>query len=213
MNKSEVVNKIKELLKFEKEVEAKFIDVVTTEGVILSQENEDFVIGETIMIKGVEGAVVATEGDYLLEDGRTIMVDAEGVLAEIKEAKAEETEVEAEVEVEMAEDGVVTVSDENKEIDVITDEVVAEIAEVEDQNSPDVKMEGRIKDLEDLIRELVTKQGKLVEANVAMASIIEDYGNETTKEDLNIIKTEFSVKDNKSDRDSALDAISKFRRK
>lgn len=226
MNKKEIVNKIKDLLAFNAEAEVvaevtKFVEVKDVEGKVLSQDSEELVVGATIMIEGV----VAEAGDYVLEDGRTVVVDETGVVAEIKDAPEEEQKVveapavespAVESEVEMAEvaelEAPAVVGAETPAVEAVTEEVQAEIDEVVDNNDEESTMVKRMDSLEDLVRKLVEKQDRLIEANVAMSSIIEDYGNEVTKEDLKVVKADFNS-DKKAVKESALDSLAKFRTK
>lgn len=65
-------------------------------------EAEVFEAGQSVGIVTEEGAVAAPVGEYELEDGMILVVQEEGIIAEIKEAVAEEEAPEApEAEAEM----------------------------------------------------------------------------------------------------------------
>lgn len=67
----------------------KFAEVVTADGVILSYEG-DLAVGTALMVVAEDGSeVAAPEGSHALEDGRTVVVDADGLVVEIIEAEAE----------------------------------------------------------------------------------------------------------------------------
>ena len=73
-------------------------------GIVL--EAESFEAGENVFLIGEEDEKVAAPvGEHELEDGRILVIEEEGVIAEIREASAEEEVVEEESEVaEMAEE-------------------------------------------------------------------------------------------------------------
>jgi len=97
MNNKEVIKQVKELIFGAETVEAAFLDVKTTEGVVLrvSEVKE----GEVVNIISEDGEAVSGAAEYILEDGNTISVDAEGMIVSIIETPAEE-----EVEEEMSEE-------------------------------------------------------------------------------------------------------------
>ena len=97
MNNKEVIKQVKELIFGAETVEAAFLDVKTTEGVVLrvSEVKE----GEVVNIISEDGEAVSGAAEYILEDGNTISVDAEGMIVSIME-----TPVEEEVEEEMSEE-------------------------------------------------------------------------------------------------------------
>jgi hypothetical protein len=68
----------------------KFAEVTTADGVVLSYEGE-LAAGTAVFILDAEGAqMTAPEGNYLLDDGRTVVVDADGMVAEVQEVATEE---------------------------------------------------------------------------------------------------------------------------
>ena len=99
MNNKEVIKQVKELIFGAETVEAAFLDVKTTEGVVLrvAEVKE----GEVVNIISEDGEAVSGAAEYVLEDGQTISVDAEGVIVSIMETPAEEEEA---VEEEMSEE-------------------------------------------------------------------------------------------------------------
>ena len=96
MNFKDKLNQIKAVLGMDIKLEKmKLEDGVTV--VEAEQFAPDFSIG----IITEEGAVAMPVGEYVLEDGKTIVVAQEGIIAEVKEAEAVEEEapmVEEEVE-------------------------------------------------------------------------------------------------------------------
>ena len=99
MNNKEVIKQVKELIFGAETVEAAFVDVKTSEGIVLrvSEVKE----GEVVTIISEDGEAVSGAAEYVLEDGNTIAVDAEGVIVTITEPSEEEEVVE---EQEMSEE-------------------------------------------------------------------------------------------------------------
>jgi predicted phage tail protein len=91
-----VINEIKTLLGMEiKLAQMKLKDGVTV------LEAETFESEQAIFIVNGEERVPVPVGEYELEDGMILVVEVEGVIAEIKEMVIEEEAPEAEVEVEV----------------------------------------------------------------------------------------------------------------
>lgn len=86
MNTNQTLNKVRTLLG----IEVKFEQAKLGNGAVL--EAETFEVGAEIFVVADEEKVALPIGEYILEDGQTIVVAEEGVIAEIKEAGAEEEE-------------------------------------------------------------------------------------------------------------------------
>jgi len=69
-------------------------------------EAEQFEPEYSVGIVTADGLVAMPVGEYVLEDGKILVVEVEGIIKEVKEAEAEE-EAEVEVEVEVAPEEVV----------------------------------------------------------------------------------------------------------
>jgi len=104
MKSTEILNKIKTFLG-EEAIEQD--TQLTEEALELAQlklengtvlEAEAFESGNEIFILTEDEKVAVPKGEYLMEDGNTLVVEEEGVIKEIK-AQEEEEEVEAETEV------------------------------------------------------------------------------------------------------------------
>lgn len=106
MKSTEILNKIKTFLGEEEQEEAQtekaleLAQLKLENGTVL--EAEAFESGNEIFILTEDEKVAVPQGEYLMEDGRTLVVKEEGVIEEIKaqeeveeEAPAEEEEVEA----------------------------------------------------------------------------------------------------------------------
>ena len=105
--------------------EVKFEQMTLENGAVL--EAESFEAGNEVFVISGEDRVAAPVGEHLLEDGRILVIEEEGLIAEIKEAAAEvEVEVEApEAEVELAE---VEVKEEAPAVVAVIERVLEEIA-------------------------------------------------------------------------------------
>ena len=107
MNLTEVFKKIEMALTPEVSQEETKVEMATMKlanGIVL--EAESFEAGENVFLIGEEDEKVAAPvGEHELEDGRILVIEEEGVIAEIREAASEEEVVEEEVaSEEMAEE-------------------------------------------------------------------------------------------------------------
>jgi Skp family chaperone for outer membrane proteins len=107
--------------------EVKFEQMTLENGAVL--EAESFEAGNEVFVISGEDRVAAPIGEHLLADGRILVIEEEGLIAEIKDAAAEtevEVEVEApEAEVELAE---VEVKEEAPAVVAIIEKVLEEVA-------------------------------------------------------------------------------------
>tara|TARA_R100001079_G_scaffold82517_1_gene45863 strand:+ start:1152 stop:1709 length:558 start_codon:yes stop_codon:yes gene_type:complete len=104
MKSTEILNKIKtylgEEVKEESPQEALELAQLKLEnGTVL--EADAFESGNEIFILTEDEKVAVPQGEYLMEDGRMLVVEEEGVIAEIKAAQEEEVEQEEEEKEEM----------------------------------------------------------------------------------------------------------------
>ena len=97
MKTTEMLSKIKALLN----ASVNLAEMKLDNGTVL--EAESFEAGSSVFIKTEDEKVALPIGEYKLEDGRSLVVEEEGVIASIgeavEEAPSEEVEVEAEEEV------------------------------------------------------------------------------------------------------------------
>jgi hypothetical protein len=129
MNSKETLNKVKTLLGLEVQLEERKLENGTR------FEADSFEKGKEIFIVTDEDERIAVpEGEYLLDDGFTVIIEEDGIISEVKEA------VEKEVE-------------EVVEAPVVEEVEAAEEADVEDWKG----MEIRIKNLEDAIADLKSR--------------------------------------------------------
>ena len=112
--------------------EVKFEQMTLENGAVL--EAESFEAGNEVFVISGEDRVAAPIGEHLLADGRILVIEEEGLIAEIKDAAAEtevEVEVEApEAEVELAE---VEVKEEAPAVVAIIEKVLEEIAMIREE--------------------------------------------------------------------------------
>jgi len=102
MNAKEIVNQVKTLLG----MEVKLATMKLSDGVTVL-EAEMFEAGAEVFVLAEDQKIALPVGEYELEDGKILVVQQEGVIAEIKEAEVkeetpevEQPEVEVEVEAE-----------------------------------------------------------------------------------------------------------------
>lgn len=94
---SNVITEIKKLLGMEVKLEQMALD----NGTVI--EAEMFEAGQAVFIVNGEDRIALPVGEYILEDGRILVVATEGEIAEIKDAQPTEEEApEVDVEVEQA---------------------------------------------------------------------------------------------------------------
>ena len=84
-NKNVLMQKLSKLLG-----EDKFTDITAADGTVLSYEGELAVGTAMFMTDGDGNQVAAAAGDYVMEDGKTITVDGDGVVSAITEASTED---------------------------------------------------------------------------------------------------------------------------
>lgn len=154
MKATEMLNKIKTFLGEEtadivKDVEQsqEKVELATAKlenGTVL--EAEAFEAGKEIFIITEDDKVALPVGDYTLEDGKTLVVAEEGIIAEIKDLDEEATDEEAEEEVEQEE-----------ELGYVTKEELAEAVSEIKAMIEDMKKEEMSKDEVELSEELPTE--------------------------------------------------------
>ena len=139
MKSNNVIEKIKDVLNLNEEVkleQTKLENGTVIEFDSLEEGNEVFIVSD-------EEKIAMPVGEYILEDSRLLVVEEEGVIADVREVSdevpAEETETESE-----------EVEEELKEEEDYADEV-----DVADWKG----MEIRIKNLEDAIADIKSEEG------------------------------------------------------
>ncbi len=102
-----IIEKVKELLFSEEEVvEQSFLDVKTSDGIVLRVS--ELAEGASLSIISEDGENVSGAAEYTLEDGTVVVTNDEGVITSVTDAPAEEAveEVEEEMQEEVVEDEV-----------------------------------------------------------------------------------------------------------
>lgn len=156
-----LIEKIKALFASEEVKEEKYLDAKLVDGTIIRTDAEEFKPGDKLSVITEDGQVIkAPEGMHETTDGTVIVVDAEGIITEVRKP-------EAEVEEEMSE-----TSDEK------TEEVKVEAAEIEIEGGEGCPEADRIGMLEEKLKMLEEAVGMLVS------------GIEMKKEEIESVKAE-----------------------
>ena len=116
-----LVERIKELVFTDETVEQNFVDVKTSDGLVLRVDAIEE--GATVTVISEDGENVSGASDYVLEDGVTISVNEEGVITSVTPVEEEEEVVEE----DMSEEPEVVVEPTERELAV--DAKLAEITE------------------------------------------------------------------------------------
>ena len=135
-------------------------------------EAEEFKEGEAIFIKSDDERIAMPVGEYVLEDGRLLVVEEEGVIADFRDVSDDVPAKEEASEEEVTEE-------------------LAEEADVADWEG----MEKRIKNLEDAIADLKADKVEASKEEIK-EEIKEDVELETVKEELSAVETVAPVKHN-----------------
>ena len=159
-----MLNEIKTLLNIEVKLEEQKLEngtVVSAEA--FEKDNEIFIVTD-------DEKIAMPVGEYLLEDGRLVVVEAEGIIADVREVS---DEVPAKEEVEETED----LEEEKK--DVVDLEL----------------MEKRIQNLEDAIASLKKEDVEMGVENGGLKSrtVKEEFTEEATQEIVEEVKEELSA--------------------
>ena len=175
MKANDMLNKIKTIIggiELTEEVkEIQLAEMKLQNGTVV--EAEEFKEGEAIFIKSDDERIAMPVGEYVLEDGKLLVVEEEGIIADMRDVSddvpAKEEASEEEVKEEMAEE----------ELD--------EEAAVYDWEG----MEKRIKNLEDAIADL--KADKVEASEETKEDIKEDIVEEVKEELTEEVKEELSA--------------------
>jgi hypothetical protein len=166
MKSTEMLNQIKTLLNIEVKLEEQKLDNGTR------VEAESFEKGKEIFILTDDEKVAMPVGEYLLEDGRLVVVAEEGIIDDVREVSDEVPQKEEESK------------DETEDLEYKDkEEKMDEEADVQDWEG----MEKRIKNLEDAIADLKSKVGeKNMEKEVEMEEeVSRQPKSRTVKEEFN----------------------------
>jgi len=233
MGRMEILKEIKNLIFSEQTEELKFVDAKSGD-LILRVDGEEFAEGLPLLVVTEDGVAPAAPGEYLLDDGRTIVTDEAGLITEVRAAESEEV-VEAPVEEELAEEVVEEEVKETMTEDVkeeikeevkeeLADEVVEEVKDkveekLEEEKPEDEKvaeLTARIEALEGQIEEMLALTKDVAQFSSAVQSKLDTFVDETPAVlEFKSIKDTYkpTVKENKSKREDKLEAIRNFRLK
>ncbi len=165
MKSTEMINQIKTLLNIEVKLEEQKLENGTR------VEAESFEKGKEIFILTDDEKVAMPVGEYLLEDGRLIVVKEEGMIDDVREVSDEVPQKEEESKDDP--------KDETEDLKYKDEEMRddGEEAAVDDWQG----MEKRIKNLEDAIADLKAKVG---EENVEASEDVKEELNKEVKEEV-----------------------------
>ena len=151
MKSNNVIEKIKDVLNLNEEVkleQAKLDNGTVIEADAFESGNEVFIVTE-------DEKVALPIGGYTLEDGKLLVVEEEGLIAEIKDAEAEEETEEEVEEVEAAEE-------EEESLGYATKEELAEVKDmIEEIKAMLEPKEDLSEDLGNLLTEELAKHEKV----------------------------------------------------
>ena len=174
MKNQEMLNKIKTLLNLEVKLEEQKLE----NGTII--EAESFEKGKEIFIKTDDERVAMPVGEYILEDGKLLVVKEEGIIDDYRDPS---DEVPAKEEAEKEDEITSDLKEEDDYKEDKKEEDMEEEADVADWKG----MEVRIKNLEDAISDLKKdKESKMEDEEVEMENEVSRQPKSRT------IKEEFS---------------------
>jgi hypothetical protein len=140
MKANEMLNEIKTLLN----IEVKLEEMKLENGTVVSAET--FEKGKEIFIITDDEKIAMPVGEYILEDGRLVVVEEEGLIADVREvsdevpAKEEEVEETEDLEEEVKEEMSYATKEELAEVKTMVEEIKA-MLEPKEEMSEEVKEE------------------------------------------------------------------------
>lgn len=168
-------------------VQEKLVD-----GTIVVSEADMLEVGADISILGEDGmTTLLAPGNYELENGTKIMVEVEGVIAEIEVAEVEEEVVEETPEVEEE-----VVEEEELSAEVVENTPVAPMPKkIKETTEYEFSKEEVITEITNVVSELLSEAQKDIESIRAELSEVRAYGEtlENENTDLNAKLTELSA--------------------
>ena len=152
-----ILNKIREVLSA-----YKFESLELMDGGMIKTDTESLEVGSMVLVDTPDGDMPGPEGEHTLKDGRTIVLDAEGKVSEIKESDAPVAEE------EMSEEAAAEVGE-------VREEIVEEAKEAIDEATPaDVTPE----DAEAIAQEIVSiVEDKVAEATMEMKKKMDEMSS------------------------------------
>jgi hypothetical protein len=154
MNKTtKILNEVKTLLG----MEVKLAQMKLQDGVTVI-EAESFEAGYSVGIVTPEGIVPAPVGEHILEDGRILVIEQEGVIKEIKDAQTETAQPEAEMEVEVEASEEVSEPTAKKIIETISKESF--FSEIEALKKENLELKEQLLKLSEVKEEVVVENNE-----------------------------------------------------
>ncbi len=135
MKATDMLNKVKELVGVEASEEVKLAQATLENGAVI--ESEDFAAGsEVFIVTDDESSKVALPvGEYTLEDGETLVVEEEGIIASIGKQEEAPAEEEASKEENLEEEEMAyATKEELAEVKTMIEEIKAMIEKKEDMS-------------------------------------------------------------------------------
>ena len=135
-----------------------YAEAVLDDGRILATEDDKFDVGSEVFVVGDDGETEkVAEGEYTLEDGTKISIDAESKVASLGEEEAETEEEESkEEEMEMPEEWIKTYEEMKKRIEALEKAVYGE-----DTNVEEMEKEEKVEMSRDMVTSLVEEVEEL----------------------------------------------------
>ena len=130
MKANEILSKIKNIVGVElsEETAIQLEEMKLDNGTIIVAES--FKAGESVFIKSEDEEIALPVGEYVLEDGRKLMVKEEGLIASITEAEKEEVEASEETVTENKETENTELEEEKEEMYVTKEEFALAVEEI-----------------------------------------------------------------------------------
>ena len=135
MKATDMLNKVKELIGVELSEEVKLAQATLENGTVI--ESESFEAGSEVFIVTEDEMVALPVGEYKLEDGETLIVEEEGIIASVG-AVEEEVEEEVEAAEDKKEEMEYATKAELSEIKAMIDEIKAMIEPKEEMSEEGV---------------------------------------------------------------------------
>jgi len=164
MKATEILDKAKELLSIETQVEeVKLAQATLENGTIIEAESME--AGKEVFIVTEDEKVALPVGEYTLEDGKMLVIEEEGIIASIGEAEEEAPEEEVEAALE----------DEKEEMEYATKAELSEIREMveeiksmlepKEEMSADEKAEAAVEDIVEEVKEELAAETPVEKVN------------------------------------------------
>jgi len=171
MKSTEMLNQIKTLLN----IEVKLEETKLENGTVVSAES--FEKGKEIFIVTPDEKVAMPVGEYLLEDGRLVVVEEEGTIADIREVSdevpAKETEEGEEITEDLADEGNYVTKDDYRQMEVKIQNLEDAIADLKDDKKD------RMEDVKEEVEE--EEMSKESQAPLKSRTVKEEFSEASAK--------------------------------